>query len=603
MTQSSLGRADLSFADSRDIDEFTAMLGKFESGEITADQWRGFRLLRGTYGQRQDDQHMLRVKIPQGALDAAQLTALADVAERYSRGYGHITTRQNLQFHFVALTDAEPAMRHLAEAGLTTREACGNSVRNITCCPQAGVSPTEAFDVTPYSQAMTRYFLRHPLSAALPRKFKIAFEGCGVDHAAVSIHDIGVWAHVENGERRFRLNVGGGTAILCRSGNVLAASLPAGELLFAAEAILRVFHRLGDYQRRQRNRMKFLIKQIGWENFVKEFETELAKFKSEGGAPLLPESPAAESAPTAARADFPTQLRLRALLAKDLVRGPGILASPRAQPVLEPAFARWLQTNVQAQRQNGFVSVTVTVPLGDLTGGQIRGLALLVDAASDGTLRTTAEQDVVLRWVPESQLREVYVRLASLGLALGEASTIANVTSCPGAESCKLAVTQSRGLGRLLEDHIRANPWLIEAAPDLNIKMSGCPNGCGRHHIAGIGFQGSLRKIDGRAVPQYFVFIGGRTDAEAARFGRLTAKIIARRIPEALDRLIKLYLEEHLDDESASAFFTRVELSHAQAVLAPLEVLSASDARAEDFIDLGETLAFAPETMAGECAS
>ncbi|HEY7285246.1 MAG TPA: nitrite/sulfite reductase, partial [Vicinamibacterales bacterium] len=254
------GRARLTFAEARDIDEFVATLEQFERGEITADQWRQFRLVRGTYGQRQaEDAQMLRVKIPQGVLTADQLEALADVGERYSRGFGHITTRQNVQFHFVKLHDGEPAMRLLADSGLTTREACGNSVRNITACPYAGVSADERFDVTPYAEALTRYLLRHPLSATLPRKFKIGFDGCSIDHVMTSINDMGFRAVVsEQGGRGFRVTAGGGTAIMTRSGCVLHEFLPASEILRSAEAVLRVFKRFGDYQHKQRNRMKFM---------------------------------------------------------------------------------------------------------------------------------------------------------------------------------------------------------------------------------------------------------------------------------------------------------------------------------------------------------
>src|SRR5712692_7563161 len=252
------GRTRLSFASDAEIDEFVETLGRFERGELTPDQWRVFRLVRGTYGQRQTaDAQMLRVKIPQGVLTAEQLTALADVGQRYSRGFGHITTRQNVQFHFMKLHDVEPALRRIAEAGITTREACGNSVRNITACPYAGVAADEAFDVTPYSEALTRYFLRHPLSASLPRKFKIAFEGCPEDHAKTSNHDIGWRARVQDDRRGFRVAVGGGTAILCNSGTVLFEFLPVGEMFNVAEAVIRVFHRLGDYKHKARNRMKF----------------------------------------------------------------------------------------------------------------------------------------------------------------------------------------------------------------------------------------------------------------------------------------------------------------------------------------------------------
>src|ERR687892_189294 len=246
-----LGRARLSFAKEADIDDFVTMLGRFERGDIGPDEWRAFRLVRGTYGQRQTgDAQMLRVKIPQGILDVPQLEAMADVAERYSRGFGHITTRQNIQLHFLKLHDIEPAMRRLADAGLTTREACGNSVRNITACPYAGVAGDEVFDVTPYAEALTRYLRRHPLSASLPRKFKIAFEGCPDDHAFTAIHDLGWLARIEvhNGRltRGFKLVVGGGTSILATSAKPLFEFLPADDMLDVAEAILRVYHRLGD---------------------------------------------------------------------------------------------------------------------------------------------------------------------------------------------------------------------------------------------------------------------------------------------------------------------------------------------------------------------
>src|SRR5687767_9885160 len=242
------GRTRLSFASVADIDEFVATLERYERGEITPDQWRAFRLVRGTYGQRQAaDAQMLRVKVPQGVLTSDQLSALADVGDRYSRRFGHITTRQNIQFHFVKLHDVEPAMRRLAETGLTTREACGNSVRNITACPYAGVSAGERFDVTPYAEALTRFLLRHRLSSTLPRKFKIAFEGCPEDHVATAIHDLGLFAEIgADGARGFRVLAGGGTAIMCKSAGIVHEFLPAAELFRAAEAILRVFHRLGD---------------------------------------------------------------------------------------------------------------------------------------------------------------------------------------------------------------------------------------------------------------------------------------------------------------------------------------------------------------------
>jgi sulfite reductase (NADPH) hemoprotein beta-component len=603
-----LGRARLSFAKQSDVDEFVDVLAKFERGEIGPDEWRAFRLVRGTYGQRQlTDASMLRVKIPQGVLDVPQLEAMAEVAERYSRGFGHITTRQNIQLHFMKLHDVELAMGRLADAGLTTREACGNSVRNITACPYSGVAADEPFDVTPYAEALTRYLLRHRLSATLPRKFKIAFEGCTHDHIAASINDIGWTARVrtEGGrtERGFRVTVAGGTATLTRSGNELFEFAPVGEMFNIAEAIVRVFHRLGDYKHKQRNRLKFLVRSLGWDGFKAEFDKELEAFRLEGGAklPFDPEQPPAEAAP-AARASAPSPQDIAAAVSTGRVTGPGIV--PRVEPVIQAdGYDDWTGTNVRRQKQAGYSMVTVTTVLGDLTSAQMRMLGRLALAFSDGTVRITSDQNVVFRWVPNELLSALYSRLAAAGLSRGGASTLADVTSCPGAESCKLAVTQSRGLGRLLSDSLHERPDLVAAVPGLDIKISGCPNGCGQHHIAGIGFQGSLRKVGGRPAPHYFVMVGGGVQGGLTTFGRLAATVPARRAFTALERLIHLYQEEAAPAEAPLAFFRRVEVPRVKALLADLEKIDPTAANETDFIDLAEDHAFNPEVMDGECSA
>ncbi len=517
-----LGRTRLSFASEADIDEFVATLEKFESGDLTPDQWRMFRLVRGTYGQRQPgDVQMLRIKIPQGVLTGPQLEALAEVGERFSRGFGHITTRQNIQFHFIKLHDVEPAMRILADAGLTTREACGNSVRNITCCPKAGVSPTELFDVTPYSEAMTRYLLRHPLSSSLPRKFKIAFEGCtDEDHALLGMHDLGYRAAIKDGVRGFRVVVGGGTSIMVKSAEPVHDFLPASEIFNVAEAVIRVFHEFGDYKHKQANRLKFLIKKLGWDGFLAEYHKKLAEFRAQGGAtlPFDPENPPVEAEPAWRRIDSPPILQTVSRATSSQVTGPGIVPQVRPMlPTMNGDYSHWLSTNVSKQKQSGYFFVNATIPLGDFTSQQMRILGDLATAFADGMIRITAEQNLVFRWVPTDAVPELYRQLAAAGMGLADAGTIADVTSCPGAESCKLAVTQSRGLGKFLGDHLREHPELIATAPDLQIKISGCPNGCGRHHIAGLGFQGSVRKVgwQGRAA----VLRHGRRGAGGRRRG------------------------------------------------------------------------------------
>jgi sulfite reductase (NADPH) hemoprotein beta-component len=600
-----LGRARLDFADEGDIDEFVDMLGKYERGDISPEDWRRFRLVRGTYGQRQDNVQMLRIKAPQGIVSSSQMRALAGVAARYSRGFCHVTTRQNIQYHFVLLSDAETVMRELGAEGLTTREACGNSVRNITGCPYAGTSASEIFDVTPYAEALTRYFLRHPLAASLPRKFKIAFEGCAEDHALASINDLGWRARIVDGQRGFRVTVAGGTSIMPVSGYVLYDFLPVEQMFNVAEAVLRVFHRFGDYEHRQRNRMKFIVKAMGWEAFRGKVEECLQEFVAGGGAvlSLTPESLLSQTEPDWTPSEAPT-LQAVAAASATPVNGPGIMPGTVRLPVLPDAYLRWQQTNVSPQRQEGYCHVTVRLPLGDFTAGQMRVLADLADAYGDGEMRLTVEQNVLYRWVKRTSVEALYQRLAAAGLGAPDALTLGDVVSCPGAESCRLAVTQSRGLGRALTEHLAARPDLLDLVPSGAIKISGCPNGCGQHHIASIGFQGSVRKVAGRAVPQYFVLVGGGCgDDGLARFGKVVSKVPVHRMTDAIDRLLALYRDQHEPQEDLGAFFRRVPPAAATDALKDLALLLPTEMTDQDFVDLGENQAFNPEVMDGECSA
>ena len=599
------GRPRLDFASEHDIDEFVDMLGKYERAEITPDEWRRFRLVRGTYGQRQDNVQMLRIKIPQGIVTSSQMRALAGVAARHSRGFCHVTTRQNIQYHFVQLSVVERVMRDLAAEGLTTREACGNSVRNITGCQYAGTSDSEIFDPTPYAEAMTRYFLRHPLSGVLPRKFKIAFEGCREDHAFASINDIGWRARIQDGRRGFRVTVAGGTSILPVSGYVLYEFLPAEEMLNVAEAVVRVFHRFGDYEHRQRNRLKFTVKTLGWDGFRGRFEEALGEFRREGGAALPPgiDAVPSEDAPTWVSAE-PPSLQAVAATAATPVTGPGIVpGSVKLQP-LPDAYVRWMRSNVSRQRQSGYCHVIARLPLGDFTAGQMRVLADLADAYGDGTLRLTVDQNVLYRWVKTESVDAFYQRLVAAGLGAPDAGTLSDVVSCPGAESCRLAVTQSRGLGLVLTEHLSARPDLVDLVPSGHIKISGCPNGCGQHHVGSIGFQGSVRKVGGRQVPQYFVLVGGGcSDEGVAHFGKVVSKVPVHRLVEATDRLLTLYRDQREGEEELGAFFRRVPPSLATEALKDLAQLLPNEVAEQDLIDLGENQVFNPEVMDGECSA
>jgi sulfite reductase beta subunit-like hemoprotein len=407
-----------------------------------------------------------------------------------------------------------------------------------------------------------------------------------------------------NGRRGFRVTVGGGTAILVNSGALLYDFLPVEEMLDVAEAVIRVFHRYGDRKHMQRNRMKFLIKSLGWDEWRARFDTALEEFRVEGGA-SLPFSGAAvpvEEAPNWPKPTPPTP-KMAAALATTSVKGPGIVPGSVRLQTLPDAYLRWTKSNVQRQRQAGYVCVTARLPLGDFTAGQAQVLADLAESYGDGTVRLSIDQNVLFRWVPASAVRGFYERLDAAGLATPDAGTIADVTSCPGAETCRLAVTQSRGLGRLLIEHLNAHPELVDAVPSGDIKISGCPNGCGQHHISGIGFQGSVRKLSGRAVPQYFVLVGGGVTDEGAHFGKVVSKVPAHRLTDALDRLVGLYRERREDGESLGAFFRRLPPAVATDALKDLAELRMEDTVADDFIDLGESQTFTPEVMDGECAS
>src|SRR5688500_4561673 len=600
-----VGRGSVNFASEKDIDEFVTLLGKFERGEMAPDDWRRYRLTRGTYGQRQDGVQMLRVKAPQGIVSSGQMRAFATVAAKYSRGFGHVTTRQNIQLHFVLLKDCEDAMRILGDEGLTTREACGNAVRNVTGCPYMGTSHSEIFDVYPYAEALTRYFLRHPLAAVLPRKFKIAFEGCTEDHALASINDIGWRARIQDGRKGFRVTIAGGTSIMPVSGYVLHEFVPVEEMLNVAESVIRVFHRCGDYKHPQRNRMKFTVKALGWDAFRARVEEALEEFRREGGAtlPFDPAAVEAEGEPDWTAAEPPT-LQAVAATAATPVSGPGIVpGSVKLQP-LPDAYVRWMRSNVSRQRQAGYCHVIVRLPLGDFTAGQMRVLADLADAYGDGTLRLTVDQNVLYRWVKTESVEPFYQRLVAAGLGAPDAGTLSDVVSCPGAESCRLAVTQSRGLGRVLTEHLSARPDLVDLVPSGSIKISGCPNGCGQHHVGSIGFQGSVRKVAGQQVPQYFVLVGGGcADDGVAHFGKVVSKVPVNRLQEATDRLLALYKDKREGEEELGAFFRRIPPSLATEALKDLAQLLPNEITEQDLIDLGENQVFNPEVMDGECSA
>jgi sulfite reductase (NADPH) hemoprotein beta-component len=564
----------LGFARHEDVDLFVERLEAFERGELTSDQWRSFRLLNGVYGQRQDGVNMVRAKLPAGIVTRAQLIALADVADRFARGLGHVTTRQNMQFHFVPTAEAEDALRVLADAGITTKEACGHSVRNWTCCAFAGVAKDEPFDPTPYVEALVRHLLRGPYSSTLPRKFKPSVGGCcGTDCSQAFINDLGFLARLKDRERGFTLLAGGGLSTLRRSALVVEHFVPAGEILEAADALVRVFHRIGNRNNKAKARLKWAIDKIGRDAFLAEYRAERDKIRSEGGVPLvLPPQP-----------DAPVR---RAPLAQ--------VATP------EPGYAEWAADSVRAQKQTGFSTVVIRLVLGDITSSQLRALADLAMQFGEGEVRFTNEQNIAVRWVPSARLPALHRELQRIGLAKAGANTVADVTSCPGASSCKIAVTASRGLAAQLTELLDRRPDLAAKGRGVDVKVSGCPNGCGQHYIAGIGFQGGMRKVAGRPAPQYLVYVGGGIGADRADFGRLVGKVPARRAGATLERLLDLYASR---GATSHAFWATVPIEELRALIADLSDLPDTDATADDFIDLGESAAFEVIDGEGECSA
>ncbi|MBI3954333.1 MAG: nitrite/sulfite reductase [Chloroflexi bacterium] len=567
-----------------EIDNFEREVRAFQAGEYEdPNEFRAFRLQHGTYGQRQPDNQMMRVKIPFGGLTAEQLDALGEVAERYTPlGRGHVTTRQNIQYHFVQLADTPAVMRLLGSVGLTTREACANTVRNVTADPLAGVATDEVFDVTPYAAAYARLFVRNPVCQRLPRKFKTAFSGSPADRGLIPMHDLGFLARLKDGKRGFKMVVGGGTSTVPRKAPTLFEFVPVEDYLVVSEAVLRVFDRDGERKNRNKARIKFLVDKIGIDEFRRRAEEELKgpwaqELRAQNLDPLF---------------DVP-QEELEAPAPR-----PGI-----ATTTSTPDFEAWRLTNVRPQKQPGYAAAYVTLPLGDLSAQQFHDVADICRKYAGGRLRTTVQQNVVLRWVPQGLLPDLYQALQAAGLGQPGAETIADVTSCPGADSCSLAVTASRGLAASLSQTITALELKDPQLNRLQIKISGCPNGCGQHHIGSIGFQGASFHADGRQVPAYDVFVGGGILSEqVARYGQRVGKVAARQAPQALKSVLYAYLQQRQGPESFEAWVDRVGVGRLKTLIAPFASVKPLSEEPDTYMDWGQRKLYQVERGEGECA-
>ena len=593
-----------------EIDTFEAQIEQKKQGQIDDRVFAETRLRRGVYGQRYDNGQrfdgqvtkplqypcgdlfkgpdtiwdapgMQRIKIPFGGLTTNQMDVLADLAEEYSDGILHITTRQDVQLHYVHIEDTPDLMRRLAAVDITTREACGNSIRNVTACPISGVCKTETFDATPYTRGLAQFLLGHPDCQDFGRKFKIAFSGCAHEACGLtSLHDMGMIARIKDGKRGFETYVGGGLGAVPHQAKLYSEFLPVEELLPTAQAICRVFARLGEKANRARARVKFLIAKIGIEEFIRLVEEERK---------ILPEDPAWTA-------------YLDDLDAYD--EEPLKIAAPLNGTARPEGFDAWAETNIYKQRQNGYVTATISLPLGDLTSDQLHKLADVARKYVNDTIRATVEQNIVLRWVSESDVIALYTDLVKLGLAEPGAGTIVDVTACPGTDTCKLGISSSRGLAAELRTQLaEKNLQLDEAIKNFRIKISGCFNSCGQHHVADLGFFGNSRKINGYTVPHFQVVLGGQWTENAASYGLAMGAVPSKNVPAVIERITGSYVENRDKEESFQTYIQRIGKQAVKDLLQDLSQVPPHEIDPSYYTDWGDAREFTIGDMGkGECA-
>ncbi|MBC8310754.1 MAG: nitrite/sulfite reductase [Candidatus Marinimicrobia bacterium] len=599
----------------QEISEFESQMEMMRRGEIDPRIFAETRLRRGIYGQRYDNGQrddgnrireivypsgelmkgpdtvwdapgMLRIKNPFGAVTVDQMVVMSDLAEEYADGVLHVTTRQDIQYHYVHIEDMPPVMRRLGAVGITTKEACGNVVRNVTACPLAGVCNDEAFDVTPYSAALTNFLLGHPDCQDFGRKFKIAFSGC-YDEACglVNMHDLGALAvnkEIDGKLKRgFKLFVGGGLGAVPHPAKIFDEFVPEEELLPLSQAMGRVFARLGEKKNRAKARVKFLIAKLGIDEFKRLVLEE--------------------------RKILPHDDRWTSYLEHGPVYGEKAIKSPSDIKTSsdEPNFDHWLSTNIYSQRQKGYSVVTIALPLGDFSSHQGRKLAYIADKYVGDAIRLTVEQNIVLRWVSNEDLPELYKELNAIGLAIPDAGTIVDVTSCPGTDTCKLGIASSRGLaGELRLQLAQKSLELDKAIKGLRIKVSGCFNSCGQHHIADIGFYGNSRNIKGFKVPHFQVVLGGEWKKNGGSYGMAIGAVPSKKIPKAVTLITETFIKERLSfDESFQGYVGRVGKKYMRSIIEQLMTVPSYEEDSSYYSDWGDPREFSLGDLGvGECA-
>ena len=584
---------DLDAEQQRDIERFERAITQYLAGEISEDVFRVMRLNNGIYGQRQGGTNqMVRIKLPAGTITPEQMDMMGFLAETYSRGWGHITTRQNVQVHFVELTQVPEVMRHLASVGLTSREACGDTVRNVMACHLAGACPHEHLDVTAWAEATFRHFVRNPLGQRLPRKFKVNFSGCSTDCGQAMFNDVGVIATtrtLDNGdtEAGFRIYIAGGLGANPHPALALEDFTTREDLLPTIEAALRVFEQTGNRDNKLRARMKWVVDQLGIDEVrrrvIKVRHTLPASSSWPGGIPdevlKAGDSPAGRSSTVEA-----TQV------------GQGV----RVELTPRDPYERWVATSVIRGAANGSVSAVAYAVLGDLTTAQFRALAS-VQRELGADVRLSNRQNVVFRGLTEAQLPVLYSRLEAIGMARPGAELARDVVACPGADTCNIAVTQSRGLAKAIGERLEEE-GLAEVG-GVRINISGCTNSCGQHHASDIGFFGAERRAHGKAAPGYQMLLGGYVGEEQIHFGEKALRLPAKAAPEAAARVVRRFAEERAAGEGFRTWMDRVGGATAVADgLRELDFFPSPEDAPEYYADYDETGPFVAAVGESECA-
>lgn len=535
-----------------ELDEYEKKARDYEMGLIGEIKFQKIRLQLGTYAQRQDGYQMQRIKIPYGGLNSSQLRRLADVSAKYANNFFHLTTRQDVQIYYLNIKQVPNMMRELADVGITTREACGNTVRNVTACHISGVSPTETFDVTPYAVAFKNFLIRNPISQNMGRKFKVCFEGCpDVDHAGIRIHDIGFRARVRDidGElkRGFEIWVGGGLGASPSLGHLWSDFVPVEEMIPFSASIVRIFDRYGERKVRMKARMKFLIRKLEMEKFRELVEAEREQLKVDPSwNDYLNDIPAQETAPERFH-DIPE--------ASDGIEN-------------DPEYQAWIATNVVPHRTDDFKMVHIRVKLGDIKSENARRLADITDIFSDGTIRISILQNFTLRWVPTEALPSLYNALKDAELAATGANSFEDITACPGADTCRLGITSAKGLSNKL-NKVMTNGLgeFKNLTKDIKIKISGCPNACAQHVVANIGFQGAAISHQGRSVPAEMVSLGGALKGKDTTLAMPIGKVPTRNAPKLVERLLNIYKNEKNENEDFDDVMRRLGPKELKTVL------------------------------------